>query len=204
MLDIIRTNESSEFLSYFPQWRGLYNRVKEHLTLLSAEMQKSYDSLPHQNPDDSIFEAALTEALGKHGHREILTNVFRQLRTVELAALQQQAESSSHAGVSNGGPIDRLPRNTLEYLKTGELREVFKLTEYLRGDGKNLPSGSNEKTHSSIQNHATKPTHYKMGKQHKGGGAGASAKRSADQPTFSTTFADDAKPFQKTKRGGKK
>jgi hypothetical protein len=189
MLDIIRTNESSEFLSYFPQWKGLYSRVKEHMEILAGQLQKIYDALPHSNPDDATWNAALSAALEKHGHAEILQRVFSELRQNELSAASASSSSTST-------PSENTSRTLMEYLKSGDLREVFLLTSFLRGDAKYLPSGSESKPAPAAQPKA----HYNMGKQHKGAGP----KKAPEFEPFAVTFTEDAKPFQKQTKGRKK
>src|SRR3990167_7965385 len=43
MLEIVRTNESSEFLSYFPEWAELYNEIKDKYFALLIEVNQCYN-----------------------------------------------------------------------------------------------------------------------------------------------------------------
>src|SRR3990167_5689352 len=43
MLEIIRTNESSEFLSYFPEWTELYNEIKDKYFALLIEVNQCFN-----------------------------------------------------------------------------------------------------------------------------------------------------------------
>ena len=43
MLEIIRVNENDEFLSYFPEWKELYNKVKNKYLSLLTDVAQTYE-----------------------------------------------------------------------------------------------------------------------------------------------------------------
>lgn len=65
LLDIVRTNEASEFLSHFPEWTTAYNRVRDQFDALCGEVELDYRRLrdiPSQK--DFALEALKTRASG--------------------------------------------------------------------------------------------------------------------------------------------
>jgi len=47
MLEIVRTNESQEFLSYFPEFIGLYDNIKLRYDNLIKQVEKFYNTIKH-------------------------------------------------------------------------------------------------------------------------------------------------------------
>jgi hypothetical protein len=47
MLEIIRTNESSEFLTYFPEYESFYHTLKSSYQQLVRDIEKTYDESKH-------------------------------------------------------------------------------------------------------------------------------------------------------------
>ncbi len=45
MLDLVRTNEGTEFLAYFPEWKDVYDEIKEKYDALTAEVDQDYKKL---------------------------------------------------------------------------------------------------------------------------------------------------------------
>jgi RNA ligase-like protein len=54
LLEIIRSNESDEFLSYFPEFRAAYDRVRQRFDDLCSELYRDYDRLK-DIPDQKTF-----------------------------------------------------------------------------------------------------------------------------------------------------
>lgn len=54
ILEIVRANESDEFLAHFPEWRSEYDRVAGAFNALCAEVFADYQSIAHQ-PDRRQF-----------------------------------------------------------------------------------------------------------------------------------------------------
>ena len=47
MLEIILTNEGEEFLAYFPEWTGLYEKIKDKYQSLIEEVEAAYQQYQH-------------------------------------------------------------------------------------------------------------------------------------------------------------
>ncbi len=47
MLELVRSNESSEFLNYFPEYRGLYEGISSKYTALSNSLEEHYEAIKH-------------------------------------------------------------------------------------------------------------------------------------------------------------
>jgi len=47
MLEIILTNEGEEFLAYFPEWTGLYQKIKDKYQSLIQEVEEAYQQYQH-------------------------------------------------------------------------------------------------------------------------------------------------------------
>ncbi len=47
MIEIVITNEGQEFLSYFPEWTDLYNKIKSRYDSLIAEIEENYRKYQH-------------------------------------------------------------------------------------------------------------------------------------------------------------
>lgn len=56
MLEVARLNEGDEFLSYFPQWKHLYDSVKASYDKLVSSIERKweeYQNLQLQNPSNN-------------------------------------------------------------------------------------------------------------------------------------------------------
>jgi hypothetical protein len=83
MLNIIRTNESSEFLSYFPQWKALHTNVARNYRTLLADITDLWDACKNAGPHDSeSFGLAATKFLAaKHWpNRDVYFNIVKRLQ----------------------------------------------------------------------------------------------------------------------------
>jgi len=47
MIEIVRTNEGSEFLTYFPELRGLYEQVRERFDVLFSKLEHAWETHRH-------------------------------------------------------------------------------------------------------------------------------------------------------------
>lgn len=47
LIEVIQTNESSEFLAYFPEWGGLYETIQAKFEQLAETIQQTYDRYKH-------------------------------------------------------------------------------------------------------------------------------------------------------------
>jgi len=47
MLEIVVTNEGEEFLSYFPEWTDLYNKIKIRYQSFITEVEETYHQYQH-------------------------------------------------------------------------------------------------------------------------------------------------------------
>lgn len=54
LLEIVRTNEGSEFLVHFPEWQGAYDAVRARFDALCAEVEMDFDRL-RSTPDQKAF-----------------------------------------------------------------------------------------------------------------------------------------------------
>jgi hypothetical protein len=61
LLEIIRSNESDEFLSYFPEWRSPYERVRARFDELCSELLANFERIKHI-PDQKAFAAEAAKA----------------------------------------------------------------------------------------------------------------------------------------------
>ena len=65
----------SEFLSYFPEWRGLYNRVRSDFTTLCSQIQSELDKVK----GEVNWRELLEENLQRHPHKELYIAIADKL-----------------------------------------------------------------------------------------------------------------------------
>jgi hypothetical protein len=83
MLNIIRTNESPEFLSYFPQWKSLHNNVFKNYRNLSADISDLWDACKDAGAHDSeVFGLAATKFLAAKNwsNKDVYFNIAKRLQ----------------------------------------------------------------------------------------------------------------------------
>lgn len=65
MLEIVRANESTEFLAHFPEWQADYDRVKGAYEALVTELEAAYEVIRHcQIQKEFALEAVKTRCSG--------------------------------------------------------------------------------------------------------------------------------------------
>ncbi len=47
MLEIVATNEGEEFLNYYPEWRNLYQKIRDKYDVLAKEIETEYQKYQH-------------------------------------------------------------------------------------------------------------------------------------------------------------
>lgn len=83
MLNIIRTNESSEFLSYFSQWKPLYNNALKNYRTLIADISQLWDAAKDAGEHDSKeFAMAATKHLATKDwtNKDVYFNIVKRLQ----------------------------------------------------------------------------------------------------------------------------
>ena len=83
MLNIIRTNESSEFLTYFPQWKPLYNNVARNFRTLNADITDMWEACKNEGTYDSeTFAIAATKFIATKNwpNKEVYFNIVKRLQ----------------------------------------------------------------------------------------------------------------------------
>lgn len=83
MLNIIRTNESSEFLSYFSQWKPLYNNALKNYRTLTADISNLWDACKDAGDHDSKeFALAATKFLASKDwpNKDVYFNIVKRLQ----------------------------------------------------------------------------------------------------------------------------
>ena len=65
ILEIVRTNEVSEFLTYFPEWKDQFDETKSRYDALVNELEEAYDKISHFSVQkDFALEAVKTRCSG--------------------------------------------------------------------------------------------------------------------------------------------
>jgi hypothetical protein len=57
VLDVVRQNESAEYVAYFPRWAALFDRVTAAFRQLAAQLQQTYNAIA-AIPEDAAFAQA--------------------------------------------------------------------------------------------------------------------------------------------------
>lgn len=83
MLSIVRTNESSEFLSYFTQWKPLYTNVMRNYRVLYADISQLWDACKDAGDHESKeFAMAATKFLAPKDwpNKDVYFNIVKRLQ----------------------------------------------------------------------------------------------------------------------------
>lgn len=83
MLNIIRTNESSEFLSYFSQWKTLYNNAMRNFRTLTADIWQLWEACKDAGDHESKeFAMAATKFLAPKDwpNKDVYFNIVKRLQ----------------------------------------------------------------------------------------------------------------------------
>jgi len=83
MLKIVRTNESHEFLTYFPQWKSLHSNVFKNYRTLIADISQLWDACKDAGPHDSEdFGLAATKFLAAKPwpNKDVYFNIVKRLQ----------------------------------------------------------------------------------------------------------------------------
>jgi hypothetical protein len=66
VLDIIRTNEEPEFLTYFPEWRPEFDKIRASFNMLVEELTRDYEAISHiprgTKEDQKLFAATAVKS----------------------------------------------------------------------------------------------------------------------------------------------
>lgn len=83
MLNIVRTNESSEFLAYFPQWKPLFKNTSTNFRTLVADISQLWDAAKDAGEHDSKeFAIACTKFLATKDwpNKDVYFNIAKRLQ----------------------------------------------------------------------------------------------------------------------------
>jgi hypothetical protein len=112
LLEVIQTNESSEFLTYFPEWKPLYEKILGKFNGLAAELDAQYvvlKDIPVQKDFallavKSKCSAALFQI--RSGKVKSAEAYLRQMTFKNLALLLGIKEPPEEARVERGSGLD--------------------------------------------------------------------------------------------------
>jgi len=98
MIELVRHNEGDEFLSYFPEYRGLFNEILDAYRNVVAEIESTYERIKGlTSQKEFALEATKTSMSGalfalRNGRT---TNVKSYIQGVSLEALERMFSSTS-------------------------------------------------------------------------------------------------------------
>lgn len=88
--DIIRTNESEEFLNYFPEYRPEFEKIKANFNILIKEIEETYEKIKHiEVQKDFALEATKYKFSGTlfSLRKGLVTSVKHSLQEMQLDKL---------------------------------------------------------------------------------------------------------------------
>lgn len=88
MIKIIQTNEQSEFLTYYPQYKEIYDRLKSNFDSLCSESEALYDSVKDITDQKEY-------ALKLKGNQ--FSGIFFQLKSGKLASIRDGFKATDPA-----------------------------------------------------------------------------------------------------------
>lgn len=108
MVDIVRTNESSEFLAYFPEYKRLYEEVKTKYDHLTVRLQTLFDTFTKNSKNDQEYEDLVdlhkipsTRLLLREMRTQKVNNVRIFLSTFDWKKLCLMVENEKIDNLSN-------------------------------------------------------------------------------------------------------
>ena len=139
MLKIVCKNENEEFLSYFPQWKTLYERVKNKLETFYDAFESIYPQ--YKDLDDENFEKKCEESLNKKGN---IAPLIPYLKSFHLA-------TKTHPTLDAPSFFSKI--DSEEFLglirKTSKLRQKFS-KRYIEDSESESPKLTNSKPEQTI------------------------------------------------------